>query len=256
MGGFTTGAQLTSSILGGAAGTAAGIAAMTGTATAAGLGLGLATAPATLGVGAAVAGLVALFSRLFTGADPRQVPASQIEQAIEAAADNLYAVCKMGMISITEAVSGMQALLQKGVATLQSSGLGMAAQNGIDNLVKVVNAEIAVTQQLNSSATAPIDLEKAHSVYIRQQAGWYPQSVDAATQLTDQYLQGLPTRFSDAVNMVTNAGGSLVQSLGSILGIGESAASATSQPAASGKTSPALIIGGLGLGFFVLRRIL
>lgn len=259
---FTSGAQLTSSILGGAAGVASGIAALTGTTAVTALGLGVATAPATLGISAAIAGLVAVFSSLFHGADPRQVGSSQIEQAIEAAADNLYALAKNGMIYVAEAVVGMETLLAQGQQNEQSWG-GQAGSRGYTNLTNVINAEIAAVKLLSDNVTQEIDLQKAQAWYVQKgPAGtWYDVSIDAANQLTDSFLQALPARslagmVKSTAATVVQGSSTLFQQIGNLLGEPLAAApvAAAGQPASA--LSPALAISGLALGFLLLRRFL
>lgn len=137
---------------------------------------------------------LSLIGKIFHGADPRQVPASKIEQAFEAAAKNLYALAKAGMITVEQALTGMQSFLQTGLGyyTQMSGQLGKAGEAGKVTLAQKINEQISKTSILPATTAVPLDLAKAHALYIQKQPGWYDESVDAATQLTDQYLQSLP----------------------------------------------------------------
>lgn len=162
-----------------------------------------ATGPAAPFVAAAGA-LTELFGAIFHGANPLQVPAARAEQIYEAAADNAYAVAKAGMVTPAQAIAAQQQFLQMGIADLQSRNIGVAAQNSIKNMTKVINDEIAVTQKLPSKITQQLDLTKARALY-KGGAGWYADSIQAATQLTDSWLQSLGARLGGAGGTATVA---------------------------------------------------
>jgi len=140
-----------------------------------------------LGIGA----VAALMGKLF-GANPKNVPASQAEQVFEAAADNAYAVSKAGMVSRSNAIAAMQQFLEMGTQYINGLKLGTAGSQAVSNMTKVIQAEIAAAQSLPTAATKPIDIAAAHSVYKRG-GGWYPASIQGATELTDQWLQSVPS---------------------------------------------------------------
>lgn len=154
-----------------------------------------ATGPAAPYVMAAGA-VIAFAGSIFKGADPRQVPASQIEQTYEALADNLYALfANARMITRDLAVGGMQAAITAVQDALATSGLGVAAQKALVNAVNVIQAEMQAAQNLpDAPATMPIDTAAARQYYIGQGVsapGWYDIAVQKAATLTDQFLNGL-----------------------------------------------------------------
>lgn len=152
-----------------------------------------ATGPAAPFV-AAAAGLVAIFTSVFKGANPLQVDASEIEQIYEALADDVYAVHKLGMISQSDAVSAMQSLITAGQkAESEYSGqLGDPAGNGAANLTAVIQAEISAVEQVpDPESLTPIDISQAHAVYVGGTGKWYPSSISAANTMMDAFLTEL-----------------------------------------------------------------
>lgn len=130
----------------GGASVASGIATATGAAAsvAAGTAGTLATvAVAAIPIVGAVAALGALLAQFIGGGcGSACVNAAETEQIYEAAADNLLAVGKAGMITRDEAIAGMQALIQAGVQH-EAQLATKQGQAGSGNLTKVINAEIA-----------------------------------------------------------------------------------------------------------------
>jgi hypothetical protein len=205
-----------------ATGAAAAVAAAGGAASAAASG-GILLAATAAGPFAAIAiPVLILLSRLFKGADPRQVPASEIEQMFEAAADNFYALAKVGMIDIQDAAHAMQILIEQGAAYYQKvPNLGRAGGKGIANMTAVIQAEIDATLALPSNIPViPVDIAVAHGYYISG-AGWYASSIAGANKLTDNFLVSYsrsPISLSGITNVVKSflgSGGS-----GSVLGLG------------------------------------
>lgn len=144
---------------------------------------------ATLGISAVIAGVVAVVLSLFKGANPLQVPAAKIEQAFEAAADNLFAlVVKASMITPAQAVAAMHLLINAADNQEIQANLGVAAQKAITNLTTVINNEIAAVPGVHAT-TRTINVVQAHSFYVQPNtAGWYPDSITAAAKMTDQLL--------------------------------------------------------------------
>jgi hypothetical protein len=138
-----------------------------------------------------------LISLIFKGADPRQVPAAQIEQGFTVGADNLYAVAKAGMITKEQAASGMQTFLQTAIDYLgqMKAQLGKAADKAAANIGPIIRNEITAVLALPSVPAVPIDLVKAQALYKANLpgagAGWYPKSVAAGNSLADEFLKTL-----------------------------------------------------------------
>jgi hypothetical protein len=158
-------------------------------------------------------GVLTTVTALFKGANPLQVPAAQAEQIYEAAADNAYAVCKAGMVSVADAVAAMQNFLSQGISDIQGRGIGTAGQKGIANMTSVINAEIAAVQKLPAAATKALDLNVARSLYVSA-GGWYPASLQAAGQLTDSWLASLGGSIAGAASSVASVLGVSGSSLG------------------------------------------
>jgi len=136
-----------------------------------------------------------LLGKIFHGADPRQVPASQVEQAFEAASNNLNYVAKAGMLSREEAVAGMRIFLQKGDEFYKENekALGKAGTAGKANMRKTIEAEIAGLRDVATTRTRSLDLVAAQTLYEKPgKAGWYKESLGAAGRLADSYLASLP----------------------------------------------------------------
>jgi len=177
---------------GGAAAASAAVSAAATAATTAGGGLLAAAVPI---IGWIAGPVMILLGKIFHGADPRQVPASQIEQAFEAASNNLNYVAKAGMISRDEAVAGMRVFLQKGDEFYKENEktLGKAGPAGKANMHKVIEAEIAGLRDVATMRTRSLDLLAAQTLYEKPgKAGWYKESLEAAARLADSYLASLP----------------------------------------------------------------
>lgn len=237
-------------------GAALAVAAAGGTASAAASGGALLAATAAGPLAAILIPVMILLSRIFKGADPRQVPASQIEQAFEVAADNLYAVAKAGMVTKAQAASGMQVFLQKGVEYFgqMQSQLATAGNKGAANMGKVIRDEITAVLALPVVAPVPVDLAKAQVLYKANLpgggAGWYPKSVAAGNNLADEFLKAMVTEGTSPAQVAAGPVAALGASVGSILSPENLAAVAK---------SPAKLLG-LGVGAFavvgLLRRFL
>ena len=151
-----------------------------------------------------------LLSKIFKGADPRQVPAARIEQVFEAASIHVQRLTEVGMISKPEAAGLFDALLQKGNEYYDDPSvvLGVAEVKGWANMAAVIRA---VTSQTAAFADRPLisaDLAKARTLYLpaRDARTWYPESLAAASQLTDQIVQSIPARsVGDAVGQAAAA---------------------------------------------------
>jgi hypothetical protein len=137
---------------------------------------------AIIGVGAL------LFHFLGGGCGEACIDASKIEQVFEAAADNLFLIARAGMLPSSAAVAGMTHY--RGVGDQAEHRLGTtAAIMGSINLEKVINAEIAAAKLLPDKATQPLTLAAARALYVGG-PGWYPDSIDLASKLTDQFVVG------------------------------------------------------------------
>lgn len=232
-------------IVGGSASIAAGAAEAAGITASTAVGA-TAVALAAIPIVGAVAALAALLATFIGGGcGSACVEAAEAEQIYEAAADNLLAAGKLGMISRSEAIAGMQALIQAGqqheAQFMGSSGETRQAQNGSANLTKVINAEIADAQNLPEAASAPIDLARAHSAYVSS-SGWYPASLAAASQASDEYLSQLASsRGTNPPNPAAAAAPGIIPSM-----------TVPSVSVAGVQISPLLLLLGLGALYLVL----
>lgn len=152
-----------------------------------------------------IAGVLMLAaSKIFGGADPKQVPAAQIEQCFEAAAINLENVAKAGMISKDQAAAGMQAFLQQGIAYYGQAQLGKAGEKGAANMNKSIGITMSRLMAMGEVPSVALDLGKARALYVNA-AGWYKQSLQAAVQLTDAYLGSLTSGISGKLASVASS---------------------------------------------------
>jgi len=157
-------------------------------------------APIVMGV-MAIASLIASIVKF--GPSPYNVPAAQAEQIFEAAADKLYAAAQDGMISVAEAVAGMQALLQVGTQQITQMKLNSQGKPALANMTKVIQAEISAVQEVSSKITKPVDVTAAAQYYPAPGAsGWYSESIAQANQLVAQYLQALPARQTSITQLI------------------------------------------------------
>lgn len=231
---FTLATKTWDCIAGGVAGalapiTAAGSAALTGLAIA--------------GAWAAVAAPVfILLSKIFHGADPRQVPASRIEQVFELAAVNMHSLVENAFLIPQEVIEACKVLLQKGVEyyAQMSPQLGKAGEKGAANMGKVVNAEIAAIAALRAPPLKPLVLSEARNSYKSAQGwarppGWYAESIKVADELTDSYLQSIPRLQTAAA----------VPAAGAVAPASSAAADATMATAAKAANSRGPVAAGL-----------
>jgi hypothetical protein len=189
--------------------------------------------------GAAVAALLTHF--LGGGCGEPCIDAAKVEQIYEAAANNLMAVGKLGMISKTEAISGMQTLMQAGQQHEAQLGAQPHSKAGAANLSKVIAGEITAAQSLADTPTVPIDLNRARGVYMSGH-GWYPDSLAAAAQWTDTFLTSVASS-RPAPSAISSAGQQIAQALG------------LARPSASSPgISPLFILAGAAILIFFLMR--
>lgn len=137
-------------------------------------------------VGAAVAVVLLALHFIGHGCGAPCIEGSKAEQIYEAAADNLYLVYKLGMISAVHAIAGMAYLISAGTHHLQSFNTD-AANRGITNMTTTIHAEVRDVQVTPAPKAKALDLNAAHAVYVTG-PGWYPESLAAAAQLTDEIL--------------------------------------------------------------------
>lgn len=176
-------------------GTAAGIAIPV--AASAGL-IAAGTAAAAVPIIGAVVGLGILIASLIGGGCGQAcIESSKAEQIYEVACDDIQHVAQLGMIAQSDYQAAIQALIQGGqqhLTQLQQQGDKKAA-DGLKNLIKSTAGNVSF--QAPPTATAPLDLAKAQSVFVQPSPGhWYPDSVAAGNQLALQYLQQLQSNSS------------------------------------------------------------
>jgi hypothetical protein len=155
-----------------------------------------------------------LLGKIFHGADPRQVPASQIEQAFQAGTNNVWAVAKAGMISRDEVLVAMRAFLQKGDEFYKENekALGPAGEKGKANMHKVVDVQIAAApREIAVTRTRSLDLVAARQLYMPvTKSGWYPASLEAGRRLVDLYLSDLPQNVGEKAASVAAGAASVL----------------------------------------------
>jgi hypothetical protein len=162
--------------------------------------IGLAAAidpePISKGILLAATGFIALTNAILqafgVGPDPNNVPASQLEQAFEAASDNVQMLYKAGMISDAQRQQINQALLAQGTAYYQQiigkGGDVKPFQDGLANMTATIRAEAAARPAVTGSQE--LTLNAARSLYLSG-SGWYPGSLQKAAELTDGIVNDL-----------------------------------------------------------------
>jgi hypothetical protein len=148
---------------------------------------------------AAVSKLVKAAEMIFHGADPSQVPASIIEQAYEAAADNLYYLfIKAHMLTRDICIQGINALgqgCQQAEQTAAQAGTvsSQALRRALANAGSVIAAEASgAAAEADAATTQVVDLAKARTYYTQLQKGWYATAISNANALTDAFVSNLP----------------------------------------------------------------
>lgn len=226
-----------------------------------------AAAGASLGPAApialAVIGIAALIAHFVGGGCGQAcIIAAKAEQIYEAAADNLLAVGKLGMITAEEAVAGMQLFIQGGVQHEAALGNTSQEQAGAKHLTEVIQNEIAAAQSLPSTRSAPLDLTRAAAAFLQPgAAGWYPDALGPAEQLTLAYLQGLPAgggprtlpgSTAPDTGLVAQVGGvlsSVADSVSSALGLTPGSAVVVPYP------SPVVLLVVVGAGIWLISTL-
>jgi hypothetical protein len=139
--------------------------------------------------GAIIAVGALIFSFMGGGCGEACIDASKIEQVYEAVGTNLLALARIGMLGGYAAFVAIQHFLQAG--HLAEARLGtIEAQRGATNLMIVLANLGNAAKLLPHDPTQPLDIAVARTHYAGG-PGWYPDSIKAANQLTDQWLVGL-----------------------------------------------------------------
>jgi hypothetical protein len=158
---------------------------------------------AATGIGAAVALVALLATFIGKGCGQACIESSQAEQIYEVAAEDLWAVAKLGMLSQSDFTQAIQILLQGGTQHMQSlEASDPKAKAGLANMTKAIQAE-GNASLLPATATHPIDLTQAQAVFIAPNTpGWYPGSIAAGNQAALTYLQNLQTQKASQTSVV------------------------------------------------------
>jgi len=142
-------------------------------------------------VGAVIAVGLLLLHFFGGGCGSACTDAARAEQIYEAASDNLFRVAQAGMVTKAQAVYAMRNWIQAGVQH-ESQFKTQQAKHGAANLTKVITQEIADVNELPVIAPRPLNMAAARKLYVMS-GNWYYDSLQAAAQLTDAYLENLPT---------------------------------------------------------------
>lgn len=250
----------------GASSIAAGVAELGTTSALSGTLLAASAIP-IVGAVAAIAALVLHF--VGGGCGQACISAAEAEQIYEAAADNLMAALKLGMIPRSAAVAGMQAFIQAGqqhearFATANGQ-MTPQAKAGVANLEKVIQAEIAKAETYPDAVMAPLNLATVQANFVQPGAkGWYASSVSAGAQLALAFLQQIASSLppvtsplpsgsaptaGTAILSPTSPGGSILTQAGAAIeqAVGISPA----------QVSPLVVIVIAGAGLWVLASML
>jgi len=110
------------------------------------LGVGLFGGPIGLAIAGIAAGIGALIGAWGRGRAKEK--ATEIEQGVEFAANDLYAQFRNFETDYQSALAGMQALIQQGQQAELASGTGKWGQKGAENLTRVIQDEITALNNL------------------------------------------------------------------------------------------------------------
>lgn len=151
--------------------------------------VGISASTSFLLVGALIGIAGLLISLLGGGCGAPCIESSKVEQVYEAIGDNILRVAKAGMLGGSAAIVAITHFM--GVGNLALNRLGTAqAQAGEKNMDTVLTNLITAARRLPANATAPLDVAAAQKLYVGG-AGWYPDSIAVASQVTTQFLTAL-----------------------------------------------------------------
>jgi len=150
------------------------------------------------------------------------ITSADTEQIFEAAADDVYAAAKAGMITEAEAVAAIQWLQQQGDAQMANLAQSDSkAKSGQQNMDKTLQAEIAA---VHGNTSIPISVPTAalnptqltSSVFIQPgTSGWYADAVSQGSSLALQAIADA-TNVTAAQAPAAAAGTATVSASGSL----------------------------------------
>jgi hypothetical protein len=143
-------------------------------------------------IGAAIGVALILVHYLGHGCGEPCIDAAKAEQIYEAAADDIFAVYKLGMITAVQAVAIMTHMFAAGTQHMASFNTSQA-NKGAMNMQKVLSALIAQVPHTPQAKSTPLNLNTAHIDYVSG-PGWYPDSLQQASPLADEYLTALSSQ--------------------------------------------------------------
>jgi hypothetical protein len=177
-------------------------------------------------VGWAIAGVTALAGLLAAifGRGAAKQKAASTEQTYEFAADDIFTQFKNFQIDYSSALSGMQALIQQGVAAEAASGTGSAGTRGASNLTMVIDNEIKALNDLQSQRQLNATAMGAMTVpeyAVGGQIGGLPAGFGSGARLIIAHdgeyvlrkdaVQAVGTEFLSALNQMPRfAGGGII----------------------------------------------
>ena len=161
--------------------------------------------------GALAAGVIAVLAVIFKGADPRQVPASQVEQCFELAGLIVSEASVRGYITPTEASAAQQSFWQLALQYEQQQVAplgGNAYSRAVKNLNQVFGVQVQTSNGRAPAAPLALDVEAAVHCFSASPPGWYAQSITAGQELARQYFEHLLASRPAASTAPSLGGGS------------------------------------------------
>lgn len=150
---------------------------------------GLSLATSALLVGAIIGVGALLISILGGGCGEACIDSSKIEQVYEAIGDDLYRTAKAGMIAGPAAVVAITHFMGVGDQALERLNTDQA-RAGQQNMDLVLTNLIAAARKLPAAATVPLNVATAEKLFVGG-AGWYPDSIAIANQVTVKFLTAM-----------------------------------------------------------------
>lgn len=180
---------------------------------------------ATAGISSAISGIIRLAASLGRGCGEPCIESAEWEQIYEAAADNLDTACQKNWISTEQATQGINALIQAGQQSIQQiAGAGVHAQNALQNMISVNQAEISGLPP-NMDGTTPLPSGWQSELYPPiGYTGWYATSTSQAQQISVPFIESantannVPSPAASVISSVPVAG-QVVSSISSSTGI-------------------------------------
>ena len=167
-------------------------------------------------VGIAVA-VVALCLKFFGhGCGNACTETAKLHQVVSATEDNIIAACLNGYISGPEAQTALQGLINTGdQIEEQASQYPQQVANSIQQFTSNIQSSIPGLSSQPATPSKTWDPNAVQALFVGG-AGWYPDSIAQANNLSMQILQSIITNRSSATTSAGGVTGSIMSAVGGL----------------------------------------